>query len=58
MYINIFSNKSKTLSVESRYNYSYIAISPNGNLLIAGNESISSMDMGQLISWFMLPMIS
>lgn len=33
-----FSNKSKTLSLDSRYNYTAIALSPNGCLLVAVNE--------------------
>ncbi|XP_030388455.1 periodic tryptophan protein 2 homolog [Scaptodrosophila lebanonensis] len=32
------NNKSRTLSVESRYNYTNIALSPDGSLLIAVNE--------------------
>jgi periodic tryptophan protein 2 len=32
------NNKSETLSVESRYNYTAIALSPNGVILIAINE--------------------
>lgn len=33
-----FSNKSKTLSLDSRYNYTAIGVSPNGCLMIAINE--------------------
>lgn len=33
-----FSNKSKSLSFDSRYNYTAIAISPNGYLMVAVNE--------------------
>lgn len=37
--VNIyFSNKSKTLSLESQYNYTTIALSPDNCLLIAANE--------------------
>ncbi|XP_022217803.2 periodic tryptophan protein 2 homolog [Drosophila obscura] len=32
------NNKSRTLSLESRYNYTNIALSPDGSLLIAVNE--------------------
>ncbi|KAH8413779.1 hypothetical protein KR222_008085, partial [Zaprionus bogoriensis] len=32
------NNKSRTLSLESRYNYTNIALSPDGSLLIAINE--------------------
>lgn len=37
-YRYFFSNKSKTLSLDSRYNYTAIALSPNGCLLVAVNE--------------------
>lgn len=36
--VSFSSNKSKTLSLDSRYNYTAIAISPNGCLMIAVNE--------------------
>jgi len=35
-----FSNKSKTLPVESQMNITTLALSPNGQLLIAVNEGI------------------
>lgn len=34
----VFSNKASTLPVESRYNYTALALSPNGCTLIAVNE--------------------
>ncbi|EDW85819.1 uncharacterized protein Dwil_GK22940 [Drosophila willistoni] len=40
------NNKSRTLSLESRYNYTNIALSPDGSLLIAVNEQ----GQAQLIS--------
>lgn len=39
----IFSNKSNTLPVESRYNYTSIDLSPNGVLLIAINEGTTKL---------------
>lgn len=36
--IFVFSNKSMTLPVESRFNYVTIDISPNGSMLIAINS--------------------
>lgn len=36
--ILFFSNKSKTLSLDSRYNYTALGISPNGCLMVAVNE--------------------
>lgn len=32
------SNKSKTLSTDSRYNYTAVAVSPNGCLMVTVNE--------------------
>lgn len=43
----IFSNKSQTLPVESRFNYTNIDLSPNGALLIAINA-------GTIISYYMI----
>lgn len=45
LFIN-FSNKSKTLSLESQYNYTAIALSPDNCLLVAVNEQ----GMAQMIS--------
>lgn len=38
LYCFVVSNKSRTLALESRYNYTNIALSPDGSLLIAVNE--------------------
>lgn len=43
----IFSNKTQTLPVESRFNYTSIDLSPNGVLLIAINE-------GTIILYYMI----
>lgn len=44
-----YSNKSRTLSLASKYNYTSIAISPNGCLMIACNE-IGETQMISMIS--------
>lgn len=33
-----YSNKSRTLSLESKFNYTAVAMSPNGCLMVAINE--------------------
>lgn len=43
------NNKSQTLPVESRYNYTTVALSPNGSLLIAINED-GEADLVSLLS--------
>lgn len=50
MRINFFcSNKGKTLSLESRYDYTAIDLSPNGCILIAVNE-IGEAQMISMVS--------
>ena len=43
------SNKSETLPIESRYNYTSIALSPNGTILVAINED-GEADLISLLS--------
>lgn len=49
MMVFVSSNKSNTLSVESKYDYTAMDLSPNGCLLVAVNE-IGEAEMISMIS--------